>query len=498
MSSLEKSPVRVRFAPSPTGYLHIGGARTAVFNWLFARKHGGKFLLRIEDTDVERSGEEMVQAILDGLTWLGLDWDEEPVFQSSRFPLYRERAEELIRKGAAYRCYCTREEIEKERKRAQAEGRTYKYSGRCRHLTPEQREAFEREGRKSVVRFWVKPGVTEFHDHVHGKVRVDHEQIGDFVILRSDGIPTYHLAVVVDDHEMGISHVIRGDDHLSNTPKHLMLYEAFGWPAPEFAHVPLILGPDKKRLSKRHGATSIGEYAERGYLPEAVLNFIALLGWSPDDDREIMSREELIEAFDLSGINKASAVFDEKKLEWMNGEYIARTDVDRLVGLVKPFFQREFGWDDAEFVRRQQRVRQAVELLRGRAKRLTDFVTYGRYFFLEPEEFDGKGVRKHFGDPDVPRRLRAVADELEKLESFTAAEIERVVRALAEEFGLSAAKLIHPVRLAVTGFTVGPSLFELLEALGKETVVARLRHVADRLERGETKVEKTGAEARQG
>ncbi len=489
MSSLEKSPVRVRFAPSPTGYLHIGGARTAVFNWLFARKHRGQFLLRIEDTDVQRSGEEMVRAILDGLNWLGLDWDEEPVFQSSRFPLYRERAEELIQKGAAYRCYCTREEIEAERKQAQAEGRTYKYSGRCRHLTPEQREAFEREGRKSVVRFWVKPGVTEFHDHVHGTVRVDHEQIGDFVILRSDGIPTYHLAVVVDDHDMGISHVIRGDDHLTNTPKHLMLYEAFGWAAPEFAHVPLILGPDKKRLSKRHGATSIGEYAERGYLPEALLNFIALLGWSPDDDREIMSRQELIDAFDLAGINKASAVFDEKKLEWMNGEYIARTDEDRLVGLVRPFFQREFGWSDEQFEAQVQRVRQCVSLLRNRAKKLTDFAVYGRYFFFEPETFEPKGVRKHFRDPDVPRRLRAVAEKLEGLKSFTAGEIEAVVRSLAEEFGLSAAKLIHPVRLAVTGFTVGPSLFELLEVLGREVVVGRLRRVAEKLERGEIAAE---------
>jgi glutamyl-tRNA synthetase len=484
MSSLKASEVRVRFAPSPTGYLHIGGARTAVFNYLFARKHGGKFLLRIEDTDLARSGQDMVQAILDGLTWLGLSWDEPPVYQSSRFPIYRARAAELVEKGRAYRCYCTREELERERQEARQRGEGYRYSGRCRHLTAEQRAAYEREGRKPVIRFAVEPGVTRFYDHVHGEVEINNAQLDDFVLLRSDGVPTYHLAVVVDDHEMGITHVIRGDDHLSNTPKQVLLYEAFGWPKPEFAHVPLILGPDRKRLSKRHGATSVGEYASKGYLPEAVVNFIALLGWSPGDDREIMTLDEMIQAFDLSGISKASAIFDEAKLEWMNGVYISSYDLAKLAEKALPFFAREFGWDEEEAKRQRPYVEKVVGLLKLRVKKLGDFPVVGRYFFTDPDGFEAEGVRKHFVDADVPQWLELLAAELERCEPFEAGVIERTLRDLAQRLGIKAAQLIHPSRLAVTGRTGGPGLFELFAVLGKGVVVRRLRRAAELVRSG--------------
>lgn len=476
---MKASEVRVRFAPSPTGYLHIGGARTAVFNYLFARKHGGKFLLRIEDTDLARSGEDMVRAILEGLQWLGLQWDEPPVYQSSRFEVYRTRARELVDSGKAYFCYCTKEELEEERRRARERGEGYRYSGRCRNLSEAERAAFEAEGRKPVVRLRVREGRTGFHDHVHGYVEIDNEQLDDFVLLRSDGIPTYHLAVVVDDHEMGITHVIRGDDHLSNTPKHVLLYEAFGWELPEFAHVPLILGPDRKRLSKRHGATSIAEYAAKGYLPEAVVNFIALLGWNPGDDREIMSLEELIQAFDLSGISRASAIFDEAKLEWMNGVYIASYDLEKLTEKALPFFGQAFGWKEAELEQRRPYLTRVVELLRLRVRKLSDFPRVGRYFFEDPQEYEAKGVRKHFDEPGVADRLEQLASELAECEPFEAARIEAVLRGLAEKLSLKAAKLIHPARLAVTGVTGGPGLFELFEVLGRDVVVRRLRRAAE-------------------
>jgi len=339
-----------------------------------------------------------------------------------------------------------------------------------------------------VVRFRLPPGTTRFFDYVHGEIEVSHEQLDDFILLRSDGIPTYHLAVVVDDHEMGITHVIRGDDHLSNTPKQVLLYRAFGWPLPEFAHVPLILGPDRKRLSKRHGATSVGEYAAKGYLPEAVLNFIALLGWNPGDDREIMSLDELIEAFDLSGISKSSAIFDETKLEWMNGVYIASYDVERLTDKALPFFAEALGLSEDDLRARREYLRRVVELLRLRVRKLSDFPRIGRYFFEDPQEFEAKGVRKHFGEPGVAEHLSLLADELERCEPFEAASVEQALRGLAERLGLKAARLIHPARLAVTGLTGGPGLFELFEVLGKEVVVRRLRRAAEAIRAGEVRV----------
>jgi glutamyl-tRNA synthetase len=470
--------IAVRFAPSPTGYLHIGGARTAIFNWLFARKHGGKFFLRIEDTDLQRSGQEMTRAILESLTWLGLDWDGEPVYQSKRFQIYWDFAQRLLREGKAYRCFCSPEHIAEARERAVADKRTFKYDGRCRQLSSEEIESNLADNKAFAIRFAIDPGgATSFKDEVHGEVSFDNEAIDDFVILRSDGLPTYHLAVVVDDHEMGITHIIRGDDHISNTPKQVLLYGAFGWSLPVFAHVPLILGPDRTRLSKRHGATAVAEYSQKGILPEALFNFLALLGWAPGDDREILSKEELIEAFDLASISKPNAVFDEKKLEWMNGEYLGMASFERLKPLVQEAFVSAGIVTAAELEKNLEYFRRVIDLLKSRVKVILDFVAFGAYFFREPEQYEEAARLKYWKDSQTADRLEKLASRLVELKNFSQARIEEAVRRLAEELGVSAAKLIHPIRLAITGFGVSPGLFETMELLGQDRVVARLRKV---------------------
>jgi glutamyl-tRNA synthetase len=471
--------IAVRFAPSPTGYLHIGGARTAIFNWLYAQKHGGKFFLRIEDTDVQRSGEEMARAILESLRWLGLDWEGEPLYQSQRFHIYKDFAHRLLRERKAYRCFCSAEQIAEAREQAVAEKQTFKYDGRCRRLSHSEIESKLAANEPFAIRFAVQAeGATSFKDEVLGDVSFDNDAIGDFVILRSDGLPTYHLAVVVDDHEMGITHIIRGHDHISNTPKQVLLYNAFAWPKPEFAHVPLILGPDKTRLSKRHGATAVGEYANKGILPEALFNFLALLGWAPGDDREIFSTAELIELFDLAGIAKSNAVFDEKKLEWMNGEYIGRASIDRIEPLVKDAFLSAGAVTATELENNREYFRLVIDLLKARVKFISDFVTYGTYFFREPEQYEEAAKAKHWKDPQTGERLEKLAAELVELKDFAAPTIEETVRQLAEKLNLSAAKLIHPARLALTGFGVSPSLFETMVVLGHDRVVNRLRKAA--------------------
>src|SRR6185436_1230786 len=335
---------RVRFAPSPTGYLHVGGARTALFNWLFARRHGGTFVLRIEDTDLERSSEEMVGGILDGLRWLGLDWDEGPdaggqfgpYFQSERLSRHRDVADRLVAEGHAYGCYCSTERLQAERAAAEARGEAWQYDRRCLSLGVNDIARLDAAGTPRAVRVRVPPGQTTFDDLVHGPITIDHATIEDFVILRSDGQPTYQLSVVCDDIDMAITDVVRGDDHISNTPKQILLYRALGAPVPRFAHVPLILGPDKKRLSKRHGATSVMEYAKQGYLPEAMFNFLALLGWSPGGEQEIFTRDELIARFTLEGISGGNAVFNPEKLDWFNAQHLARLSTDDLIGRIRP------------------------------------------------------------------------------------------------------------------------------------------------------------------
>jgi glutamyl-tRNA synthetase len=474
--------IRVRFAPSPTGYLHVGGARTALFNWLLARRHGGIFVLRIEDTDADRSSAEMVDGILDGLRWLGLDWDEGPLvggphapyFQSERIERHRELATQLVANGRAYYCYCTPGELTAKRQAAEAGGGAWQYDRTCASLTAAEVEQRESDGRPRVVRFRVPAGITRFTDLVHGGIEFDGANIEDFVILRSDRQPTYHLSVVSDDIEMQITHVVRGDDHISNTPKHVLLYEAAGAAVPAFAHVPLILGPDKKRLSKRHGATSVMTYAQQGYLPEAVTNFLTLLGWSPGaGDQELFTREELTERFQLSGISGGNAVLDPVKLDWFNQQYLLRLPPEDLARRVKPFLQAAGLWDDAYLDQRHAWFFAVLELLKPRARRLDEFAAIGRFFFTEDIDYDPGAVRKHLKTQGMAENLSVIDAAFAALPSFDAVSLESVVRGVADELGIKAATLIHAVRVAITGKTVSPGLFDVLALLGRERSHAR-------------------------
>lgn len=472
---------RVRFAPSPTGYLHVGGARTALFNWLFARHFGGTLILRIEDTDFERSSEAMVEGILDGMRWLGMDWDEGPFFQSQRLELYRATAEKLLASGHAYYCFCTKEELEQRRAEATAAGRAPMYDRRCRGIdaaTAAQRKA---AGERCALRFAVpEGGATSYEDAVFGNVEFANSEIEDFVLLRGDGVPTYHLSVVADDVDMRLTHIIRGADHISNTPKQVLIYDALGVATPIFAHVPLILGPDKTRLSKRHGATSVTAYKEMGIVPEAFRNFLALLGWSPGmahgsarKYREMYSTEELIELFGLDGISKSNAVFDNDKLAWFNTEYIRAYDAERLL----PLAAEE--WRKAEFTpsRSAEEVVAAIELLKPRARSLKDFAGAFRAYFCDEFEFDPAAVTKFLKDAKVRALLGELAERYAAAEEFTEESTEQVLRAFAAEKEMKAGALINGSRVALAGQAVAPSLFAVMVNLGKERVVKRLAAV---------------------
>ena len=473
---------RVRFAPSPTGYLHVGGARTALFNWLYARRHGGVFVLRIEDTDVERSSADMVTGILEGLRWLGLNWDEgpeiggpyAPYFQSERLQQYRDAAARLVREGHAYYCYCDPERLRSERQKAESDGRAWQYDRACLQLSPERIAELEAAGAARAVRFKVPPGETAFADAVHGPIAFDGSTLEDFVIQRSDGYPTYHLSVVVDDVEMRITHVIRGDDHISNTPKHVLLFKALDAPVPAFAHVPLILGADKKRLSKRHGATSVTEYTHQGYLPEAMVNFLALLGWSPGDDRELMSVAELTDSFALEGISGGNAVFDTAKLDWMNGQYIARLPIAELTGRVVPLLEAAGVWPPADDRRDPSWLHRLLELLRPRAKRLTEFVEQAAPFLVDTVEYDAEAVRKHLTAPATLMHVDAVIPVLAATAPFDEPHVEAAVRGTAEQQGIKAGALIHILRVGLTGRTTSPGIFETLVLLGQDRTLGRL------------------------
>jgi glutamyl-tRNA synthetase len=479
--------IRVRFAPSPTGYLHVGGARTALFNWLFARRHGGVFVLRIEDTDVERSSAEMVDGILDGLRWLGLDWDEGPqiggprgpYFQSERLDRYRAMVDRLVASGHAYYCYCTPDELNARRAAGEQTSGGWKYDRACLRLTADEMAARERAGMPRAVRVEVPDGAIAFDDLVHGRIEIDGANVEDFVIARSDGQPTYQLSVVSDDIEMGITHVVRGDDHISNTPKQILLYRAVGAPVPQFAHVPLILGPDKKRLSKRHGATSVTEYAREGYLPEAMVNFLALLGWSPGSaDREIYTRDELVAIFTLEGISGGNAVFNTEKLDWFNQQYLARLAPDDLAARLKPLLESAGLWRDEFAGSRRAWFFSVLALLTPRAKHLGDFVTQGRPFFADTIELDPSAVEKHLRVAGMREHLTAVAAAFDTLESFDLVTTEAALRSTAEVRGVKAASLIHAVRVSVTGKTASPGLFEVLALLGRDLVRSRLSAAA--------------------
>ena len=471
---------RVRFAPSPTGYLHIGGARTALFNWLYARRTGGTFILRIEDTDVERSSADMVTGILESMAWLGLDWDEgpnvggphAPYFQTERLDLYRRAAQALVASGHAYRCYCKPDELKAKRDAAQAAGSAWTYDRACRNLTDADRAARDAAGASSAVRFFVPDGRTSFRDLVHGSIDFDHANIEDFVVLRSDGFPTYHLSVVVDDVAMQISHVVRGDDHISNTPKQVLLYRAMNAPVPAFAHVPLILGPDKKRLSKRHGATSVGEYEKQGYLPEAMVNFLALLGWSPGNDEELFTRDQLVARFSLEGISGGNAVFNPEKLDWFNQQHIMRLPGAEILARIQPELASAGLLDAA--TADPAHTAAAIDLVKPRAKKLADIVPQLRPFIVDVVERDPAAVTKHLAAPDLGPHLSAWRERLATVSPFDPATIESALRALAEERGIKAGVLIHATRVTVTGQAVSPGLFEVVALVGRDRVLKRL------------------------
>jgi len=471
----QNPPVRVRFAPSPTGYLHVGGARTALFDWLFARQHNGIFILRIEDTDVERSSEEMTRGILDAMTWLGLNWDEGPYLQSAGFEQHRESVQRLLRSGNAYYCFCSPELLDSKRKEAAAQKTDFKYDRTCLKLAPDEVKRRLESGERAAVRFKVPDGPVTFNDAVVGEVTVSSEMIEDFVLLRSNGQPTYHVSVVVDDISMRITHVIRGADHISNTPKQILLYRALGAPIPNFAHIPLILGPDKTRLSKRHGATSVMAYQEQGILPEAMRNFLALLGWSPGNDQEMFDDEELIRAFSLEGISRANAVFNPDKLAWFNAQYIAKLPFEKLIRYLKPEYIKAGLWRDSLEKEESEWFRFLVDVYRPRAKVLQDFPKLSRMFLIDHVEYDQAAVQKFLKDETVRGYLKTLSDRLAALREFTHESLEAAVRTLAEELGIKPAILMNASRVALTGQAVAPGLFDVMMLLGRDKTVTRLR-----------------------
>jgi glutamyl-tRNA synthetase len=463
------SLVRVRFAPSPTGHLHVGGARTALFNWLFARHHGGAFILRIEDTDRSRSTDENITFILEALSWLGLDWDEGPPTpgyrQTERFDIYREHAGRLLRAGRAYYCDCAPETLEAERKAAEARKETFRYSGRCR----------DRGLTAGALRLRIPDeGATVVDDLIHGPVTFEHRQLDDWILVRTDGTPTYNFCVVVDDVTMRISHVIRGNDHLSNTPKQIVCYEALDYAVPAFAHVSMILGPDKSRLSKRHGATSVQAFRDAGIVPDAMVNYLARLGWS-HGDQEMFTRDELIRLFDIKDVSSSGAVFDQAKLEWLSHESIKAMDGRRLAALARPFIARA----GLGVTLDEERLARAMDTLRERAKTLVEVVDVGRFYFERPAEYEAKAAAKLLTAQGA-ERLGLLVDRLAALPEFTAPALEATYRELAASLGLKLVDLAQLTRLAVTGRTASPPLFDVLAILGRDETLARLRLAAER------------------
>ncbi len=469
--------VKTRFAPSPTGYLHLGNARTAIFSYLFARHHGGGFVLRIEDTDRERSKREYEEMLLRDLEWLGIEWDEF-YRQSERFDIYREYVNKLLESGHAYPCFCTPEELDREREEAQRRGVAYRYSGKCRHLSPEEVEKFKREGKSFTIRFRVPDGRNiVFEDLVKGHISINADDFGDFVIVRSDGSPTYNFVVVVDDALMGITHVVRGEDHIPNTPKQILIYEALGFEVPKFAHLPVILGEDRSKLSKRHGAVSVMNYREEGYLPEALFNYLCLLGWSPPGtEREIFSKEELIKLFDLKDVNSAPAVFNREKLRWMNGVYIREVvSLERLYESALPFLKRA-GYDvsDEEYVKRVlERTRDAYDTFSEMVEKL-------RPFFVDDVEIPPELWSK-LEDMRSYEVLSAFLEKLKDRDIDTPEEVKKLAKEIQKELGVKPKEIWHSLRIALTGQLEGVGIDVLLSTLPKERIAYRIRRVLERI-----------------
>ncbi len=466
---------RLRFAPSPTGYLHVGGARTALFNWLYARKFGGEFLLRIEDTDKARSTDESTRAIFEGLEWLGLLWDDGVVYQGANLARHQADARRLLENGTAYRCFCTPAELEERRGDAEARKEAFKYDRRCDRLGRGEIERRVDRGEPHVIRFRVPEGTTEWDDMVHERIAFPNKDIEDFVILRSDATPIYNLAVVSDDIAMGITLVMRGDDHISNTPKQILLYRALGASLPTFAHLPMIHGLDGKKLSKRHGATAVGDYQHYGLLPGAMLNFLALLGWSPGGDREIMTIPEMIELFSVDGLQKKAAIFDPKKLEWMNGQHLSMIPLEELEPRVTPAIVTARLATEEELGERHDWYFQLLDLLRVRSRTIDDIVRQAGPYFLENIDYDPVAVAKNWKDPaEATALLSATREALANVTEWRAERLEASLRSLAEARGISAGKVFQPLRVALTGLAVSPGIFEMLLQMGRDLSLKRI------------------------
>ena len=475
--------VRVRFAPSPTGYLHIGGARTALFNWFFVRKHHGQFVLRIEDTDVQRLKEDSVSQILTSMKWLGIDWDEGPeiggscgpYFQSERLELYQKEALRLIKEGKAYYCFCTPEELAKTRETQRLAGEELLYNGKCREVALASALQRIEAGEKAVIRLRVPDdGQLTVTDLIHGKVNFRLDLLDDLIIMKSNEIPAYNFACVVDDNAMRISHIIRAEEHLSNTPKQVLIYQALGYKVAEFAHLSMILAPDRSKLSKRHGATSVEEFREQGFLAPAIVNYLTFLGWSTGNEQELITPAETIEQFELTKVSKKAAVYDTKKLAWINGQYLNSMSVDDVTHEAIPFLVRKGLITKVQAEKQYNTIKNIIDIVRSRAKTLVELTEATEYFFKDVSSYDEKGQRKYFSKPEVAELLRRGRDCLEQVECFDVAHTEDAYKELTENLALKSGDLIHPTRLALTGRMVSPGMFEVIALLGKERCLARM------------------------
>jgi glutamyl-tRNA synthetase len=467
---------RLRFAPSPTGYLHVGGARTALFNWLYVKRYGGQFLLRIEDTDKARSTDESTRAIFEGMEWLGLSWDEDVVYQGANLARHQRDARALLERDRAYRCFCTPVELDERRREAEARKDAFRYDGRCDRLPRDEVQRRVAAGEPHVIRFRVPPGAsTAWDDLVHGTITFPNKDIDDFVVLRSDGTPIYNLAVVSDDIAMRITLVMRGDDHISNTPKQIMLYEALGAPLPAFGHLPMIHGTDGRKLSKRHGATAVGDYQHMGILPEAMLNFLALLGWSPGNDIEVMSMDDMVRLFSADSLSKKAAVFDPQKLDWMNGQHLSRATGERLLPVVARAMEGAGLVTAAEIESRRQWFLDLLELLKVRARTIDDIVRQARPYLQDDIEYDADAVAKQWKDrAGTLRILEAARDLFQRSTDWSATSLEAASREMAEGLGIGAGKVFQPLRVALTGLAASPGIFDVLVTLGQDRSVRRV------------------------
>ena len=474
MTKIQTNP-RVRFAPSPTGELHLGGARTALFNWLFARSYKGQFLLRIEDTDKVRSRQKFVDQICESLIWIGCRWDGDLVFQSKRNELYKSELEVLLKSGNAYRCFCDKEELANIRRKREQAGLGYSYPGLCRSLNKNEIKVKLKDNTPNVIRIRIPEGQTRFLDSIYGDISVNNSELDDFIVSRTDGSPTYNFTVVADDKDMNITHVIRGEDHISNTPKQIILYEALGYDIPQFAHLPMILGEDKKRLSKRHGATGVQEFRDKGFLNSALVNYLALLGWNPGTEQELFSSEDLTQKFSIDRVHKKGAVWDNQKLEWINQQTILRmANDDILVQILNIDSQ----WGEKQ---KEETLLSVIELMKPRSKTFVEFIETTDYFFNDPKKYDSKTMRKRWKNSDVNELVNEYIKCLETADGWTVENVEVELRNLSDRKNISPAKLIHPVRLALSGTGAGPSLFHIMEVLGKEICVRRLKKAVDSL-----------------